>query len=315
MKGYREKMSDFVTRMWNNPALRNVSVQKKENQILGFIKDNSGQLKGTFAKPDYFPDFSWDDIIRLLFTELTERVIQSMEPRMDGVIKQLVHQSFFDACAPDAHVEDVSPVRVKEFLMTAMRSKAMRDHIIQSLDAISYKIFDKYVPVALERRKVIYYEIIRRDRLDIPEQWIPSYLNFCTLFRPFFWHKIKGNIGTESMVSLSSVYRNKKTYDDTIELLSGEINQNMGNIPLELYRPGLDSWLNAEENPDQSGISKFISILVSRSQDIDLTQDRDRGAETPDKSWFNINRRTARFYGYDVKFLDELYQIASEEGW
>jgi hypothetical protein len=41
----------------------------------------------------------------------------------------------------------------------------------------------------------------------------------------------------------------------------------------------------------------------------------DRGADTPDKSWFSIARRNFKFYGYDVKMIDEFYKIAAENGW
>jgi len=41
----------------------------------------------------------------------------------------------------------------------------------------------------------------------------------------------------------------------------------------------------------------------------------DRGAVSPDKSWFNISRRNFKFYGFDIKLLDELYKIAGENGW
>lgn len=308
-------MSDFVARMWTNPALRNASVQRKENQILGFVKDNADQLKGTLSKSDYFPDLTWDDIIRLLFTELTERVINSLEPKVDGVVKQLFQPTFFEATHMDSRVGEVSPIRVKEFLLSTMRSKSIRDHFIHSIDAITYRVFDRYIPVIMERRKVIYYEMIRRDRLEMDEQWLPAYLNFCTLFRPFFWYRVRGRPGMEETVSLSSVQRNKKKYEDVLAILESELSENMGIIPMDLYRPGIDSWLSSVDDPDLSGCSKLISIIVGRMQEMDPGQDRDRGAETPDKSWFNINRRTARFYGYDGKFLDELYQIAGEEGW
>ena len=41
----------------------------------------------------------------------------------------------------------------------------------------------------------------------------------------------------------------------------------------------------------------------------------DRGADSPDKSWLNVQRRNARWHGLDVRMLDELYTIAAENGW
>ena len=41
----------------------------------------------------------------------------------------------------------------------------------------------------------------------------------------------------------------------------------------------------------------------------------DRGAETSDKSWFNVARRNYKFYGYDLDMLVELHSISAENGW
>ena len=42
---------------------------------------------------------------------------------------------------------------------------------------------------------------------------------------------------------------------------------------------------------------------------------KDRGADTAIKSWINVARKNYKFYGYDIKMLDELYNIAADNGW
>jgi hypothetical protein len=41
----------------------------------------------------------------------------------------------------------------------------------------------------------------------------------------------------------------------------------------------------------------------------------DRGANGPDSSWFSVARRNYKYYGFDIKMLDELYRIAADNGW
>lgn len=310
-------MADFVERLWNNPAIKNASIQRKENQILSFIKDNSIQLKNTLTQSQFFPDLSWDDIIRLLFTELTEKIIHEMEPRIDAVLKRSAKPQiidfFLEPGKGGANSFDVD--LLKQFIVSNLRSKQLRDHYVHVVDAVSYRIFDRYLPVILERRKVIYYELIRRDRLDIPEDQVIHLLNFTSLFRPLYWHKIPEEPGSDTMISPGGVARNKKLFEEVMIRMVDLVRQEAGEIPGTIIQFGLDSWRDASENPELSGISRLINILTNRAQEFDPQQTHDRGAESPDKSWFNINRKTARFYGYDMKFLDELYQIASEERW
>jgi hypothetical protein len=315
MEKYKEKMEDFVSRLWVNPNLRNISVLKKENQILSFIKENSEQLKNTLSRPQYFPDISWEDTIRLLFSVLTEKVIIALEPRVSELVNQISDPEFLDFYAKTHHDAVIDTDALRIFIMQNLRNKSMRDQFVCVLDAAEYRFFEKYLPIILERRKVIYYELIRRDRLAFPEHLVPVYLNFAAVFRPFFWYKFQVEEKGSHLISLSGVARNKKSYPVIKSHLIEKLQSRLGSIPAEIINSGLDSWQNSHENEELSGAARLISVFLNRVSDFDPAQKAERGAETPDKSWFNINRRTAGYYGYDTKFLDELHSIAGEEGW
>ncbi len=315
MEKYREKMDDFVSRLWINPSVRNVPLLKKENQILSFVKENSGQLKGTLTKPQYFPEISWEEIVRLLFTSLTEKVIAAIEPRVTAVINQVNTPELIDFFVKADEDALIDTDALRTFILQNLRNKSMRDQFVNVLDAIDYGLYERYIPALLGRRKVIYYELVRRDRLDFAEHLIPLYLSFASLFRPFFWYKFPSEPGSQNMLSLAGVYRNKRSYPAVKEQLLAVLKEKVGPLPDAISGPGLDSWLNAAEYRELSGSARFITIMVNRASDFDPSQKTERGAETPDKSWFNINRKTAGYYGYDSKFLDELYSIAGEEGW
>ena len=304
-------MEEFVSRLWTNPAIRSSSILKKENQILSFVKENSAQLKSSLTRDPYFPDLSWEDIIRLLFTELTDRVVRTVEPRLETVLERVINREILAALG----ASDFSAVRLKELIVNQLRNKPFRDQLIHVLDTIQNRFFERYVSMALERRKVIYYELVRRDRLEFDSTLIPDYLNFSTLFRPFYHYRIGGDPSRGDAVTLAGAGKNRKMVEANRSRLENELRDAIGMIPEPIIGAGLESWLDASGDNDISGSARLISILVNRSVDFDPQQTHERGAETPDKSWFNINRKTARYYGYDVKFLEELYSIAGDEGW
>jgi hypothetical protein len=62
-------------------------------------------------------------------------------------------------------------------------------------------------------------------------------------------------------------------------------------------------------------IPRLAAIFALRGRALTPSLVVDRGADSPDKSWFNIARRNASWRSLDVRMLEELYSIASENGW
>jgi hypothetical protein len=86
-------------------------------------------------------------------------------------------------------------------------------------------------------------------------------------------------------------------------------------IPPELLRGGLYSNVSFEEDKQVDATARLAAIFASRGKNYKPMARVDRGASTPDRSWFSITRRNYKYYGFDIKMLDELYKIASENGW
>jgi len=95
----------------------------------------------------------------------------------------------------------------------------------------------------------------------------------------------------------------------------GEVREKIGNLPEELITAGIDSGLSSQDVPDLGGSSRVISIVLARAREFNPFQKQDRGADTPDKSWFSINRVNAKYYGFDPNVMDELFQIAADKGY
>jgi len=69
------------------------------------------------------------------------------------------------------------------------------------------------------------------------------------------------------------------------------------------------------EHPSVEATARLASVFSARARGYQPNQRVDRGADTPDKSWFSVARRNYKFYGFDVKILDELYSVAAELLW
>jgi hypothetical protein len=312
MERYRDKMRDFVQKLWTNPAIMNTPIQKKEAQILSFIRENQRNLQEAFHRPDFFPGLDWDSAVRLLITELTETTQQALRPRLDEVIDRAIHpavRSYFQSHGGF----EIETSRFRDFILDAMRQKQLRDQYMATLDAISYKLYDRYAAAAMTRHKFIYNELVRRDRVSIDATYMAEYLKLASLFRPLFYLKLRE--GPVENLSLAGVAKDPRTARSVLIGLQELLEREIGRVPEGLLKPGLDSNLSSLDFPDISGAARMIQILVMRGVEYNPDLKQDRGAESPDKSWFNINRRTAKNYGYDGKFLEELYLIAGEEGW
>ena len=312
MDRYRAKMKEFVDKLWANPAIQNVPLGKKENQILGFIRENQLNLVTAFQQPQFFPDLSWDETVRLLLSELTDTIISAYRDRLDMILQRAQHAELREYFKSEGGL-DFEADRLRDFIIGLMRTKQMRDEFIPVIEAIAGDLFTRYVRQAMERRKLIYIDLVRRDRLDLDPLSIPDLISMATLFRPLAFYRFdSGPMRGSTPMDLMS---NARSFKTAMDGLQGILSESVGQIPERLLSMGIDSNRSATDFPDMPGISRLIKILVSRAADWDPNQKQDRGAESPDKSWFSINRRTARYNGFDGKFLEELYQIAGEEGW
>jgi len=82
-----------------------------------------------------------------------------------------------------------------------------------------------------------------------------------------------------------------------------------------VIRSGVNANVSYLENRFIEATARLAAVFSARCRAFQPNVRVDRGADTPDKSWLSIARRNYKFYGFDVKILDELYSIAAESGW
>jgi hypothetical protein len=86
-------------------------------------------------------------------------------------------------------------------------------------------------------------------------------------------------------------------------------------VPPSLLRSAVSSNCSFLDDGRIEATSRLAAIFASRAGNYNPQVQVDRGAHGPDSSWFNIARRNFKYYGFDIKMLDELYRIAADNGW
>ena len=75
--------------------------------------------------------------------------------------------------------------------------------------------------------------------------------------------------------------------DKVLTTLEGQLNL----IPPEALKSALHSNISFLESPDVEATARIAAIFAARCSNFRQFTKIDRGADTPDKSWFNIARR------------------------
>ncbi|MDH4262836.1 MAG: hypothetical protein OEV78_07325 [Spirochaetia bacterium] len=313
METERYKMREFLGKLWMNPALQKTSIDKKENQVLSFLRENQPQLQKIFSQTEYFPNLTWNEAVTLLLTELVDKLLETIIPKIDYIYKNMMSPSVIQSLEIDVNID---AEKFKTFLIEQMRVKAMRDHYLSAIQVISLNYYANYIPEAIERHKYIYNEFMRHDKLKMDPQALITYLSITTLFRPLFHFPVKALNGSNEITgTLAKSPGDKKSFEMMLNSLRDILETKIGKVPEMIFMSGIQSNLMLSDFPDISGVAKFIAVISARSADYIPMEKKDRGAESPDKSWFQINRRNSKIYGLDQDILDELYQIAGEKGW
>jgi hypothetical protein len=302
------KMKAFVMRLWDNPAIKDFPLSKKEAHLLGFLKENENQLKKVFASADYFPALSWQQASGLFLGQLIEQVLISISTSLDGIGNHDLLPKVLTSFYPEAHIDRD---KFKQLILGLMKSnKMLRDHFIFSIEAVAKQSFNRYIPAVLDVRKTIYTEINRMDRIKLSPELMPAYFNLSVLFRPLYFLPIQHNSVAVSMNNLQDIESALPAFKTSMKYF---LRDKIGDVPHEVFLFGMESYLNAVEVDRVSAAGRLINVLVNKQAQGQVKADR--GAESPDKSWFSVTRKNAKYFGFDSRYLDELYLIASENNW
>ena len=116
-------------------------------------------------------------------------------------------------------------------------------------------------------------------------------------------------------VNFNDIKKVKQLKEIFFKKLLLAVKQEFNEIDDKIIIMALKSNLPEWETELEEASARFLYVMTGRFQEYKHFKKVDRGAESPDKSWFNIARKNASIYGFDKRILDELYMIAGDNNW
>jgi len=304
-----QKAQGFLSRLLGNPALRNMTPLQKEEQILQFLKVNAAQLYPTLASPAFFPGKSWDEIVSILRSMIALNTNNAIEPGIQKILADGMDLSFIQLIRQQNMPQEQLKKRIYEFVSTILSKQEARFEFIGSYNALAYRFVDKYLEEVFKRKQYIHFELTKVQRLKLGKDAIKDMIRLSVLLKPAVFLLVESQ-GTAKLESGRGLVQGPFA-EKALEVMKKKFTI----LPDEVLASAVHSNVSFQENPDLEATSRMASILTAMGKNYKPDQKTDRGADTADKSWLSIARRNYRYYGFDIKMIDECYMIAAENGW
>jgi len=299
----------FIKRLLANPAIKNLSPLQKEEQIIDFLKANVNQLYPTLSAPNFFPGKNMGQIFTILYNALVEETNEYLFPHLEKIVKQNINFSFISFLRQQNCPISDCEEQIINFIKRLLNKTEARRGFTGPLTAVKLNIIDKYINQGFLRREYVYFELTKVQKLKMSKEEINNMIKASLLIKTAI-NMLSVN-GSQNLQEL----RAKVVQSQFVEKVFVPLREQLKLIPDELLKSALNSNISFMDNSQMEATSRIAAIFGTRCSNYRQFIKVDRGANTPDKSWFNIARKNYKFYGFDIKILDEFYKISAELGW
>ena len=298
-----EKAATFVRHLWQNPSLIGLSPLQKEEQLQQFLDLNSQALAPTLNSPEYFPSLPWPRVRSLLGAALSELANSSLTPLCEAVLDKNIDLSFTVHMARRSATLDQISRQLGEFLQTLSEKSESRRELTGPLMAAASGMVDRYLSKILERQKYISFELRKVQRLKISAGQIGDLVKATMLIRPAVHYFCPPD---SKLMHISQPMAQK---------LAARTAKALTLMPEPVIQGGVNSTLSFQENRFMESTARLAAVFSFRCRNLRPGMKADRGAESSDKSWFNVARKNYKYYGFDPDILIELHGIAADNRW
>ncbi len=304
----KQKASAFIQRLMANPALKSFTILQREEQIIQFLTVNSSQLYPTLSSPAFFAGKSWESISRILLTTLYEINNEELIPEIRLVVNKLDF-TFFTFLSQTAMDEANAKQFVMDMLFKMMANEQARRVFAGSLAAVNFGIVKKFVSEIFGMRKYVHFELVKVEKLRLGEKEAENMISLVVLMKPLVYM-----FAPQGTMTKNTAHGNIFPYNFT-ESAGKNLAVKTHAVPDEVFISAMNANASFYENTKLEATARIGNILASMCRSYKPETKKDRGADTAMKSWINVARKNYKFYGYDIKMLDELYNIAADNGW
>lgn len=312
----KNKIKDFVDHLLGNPNIKNEPPLIAEGLLLNFVAQNSEQLKATFKTPNFFPNLKWEEVLALIITDLYERIVRTELPVINDFIKNADLKFLSKLTQPSAYPNDFHQQKLSAFVDSIFKNKDVRYQFHSAVNIFKYKVLEKYLNEIFKRRDYLYNELVRVQKTYLEADEYVNFLKILLIIRNAAFMKIaidKSNQDRKG--SLKDFMANESSLKKFIKPLQDVIRAQLPNIDEKSIQLAIKSNVIEKQTAVEDSSSRFLYIMTARYQNYKHIEKVDRGAESPDKSWFGIARKTAESQGYDKRMLEALYRIAGDNNW
>jgi len=302
-----DAITRLVSRMFEAPALRRLTALQKEEQALQFFKQNGAQLQPVLASVGI--GGAGRDTVAQLVREARSLADAMLEREISRAADECLQYIFVPALGTSRVPPAASREEIKQLCRRSATHPVARMALAGSLSAVLSDITDKYIPHIWERRKYTFMEVARVQRLTLKAEECADLLRLTLLVRPAAYLHVVADARQGPEAGYAPVQ------EATLDRALPGLRSQMAGTPPDAVRMGVRAALSFPGTPGLEAVSRLTAIFALRGRSLAPAMVVDRGADSPDKSWFNVARRNATWRGLDPRMLDELYSIAAENGW
>ncbi len=309
MNAENQKATGFIARLLSNPTLSGLSPLQKEEQILQFLLKNARQLYPTLSSPAFFPGKNWEQIWNMLCQALYTEIDRSLMPALKTILGDKIDLSFIPFLRQQNWSYDQIKEEIHQFLTKLLEKPEARRAFTGPFLTLMFNIHDRYIDQVFARKEYVHFELVKVQRLKMSREELKNMISTSILLSPSIHLLSAGPSPGQQDSSPGGVQ--SQFADKVFQALQ----KNLAVLPDEILLSAVNSNVSFNENRSIEATARISALFSARCRNYNPGQKIDRGADTADKSWFSIARRNYKFYGFDVKMLDEFYKIAAENGW
>ncbi len=303
-----QKAQAFIGRLLQNPALNGFSLLQQEEQIIQFLHSNAAQLAPTLSSGQFFPGKNWNQIFSMLVNALYDVINTRLLPDLRQLATEKLEYTFVQLINERAVNSHEIGELVYLFTEKLLGKPEVRRAFTGAYTALWSGMVDRYLEEIFYRKTYIHFELTKVQRLRMGKEEVSNFVQLNLLLKPAVFLVSSG--GSSSQDRLTGVVQNQFA-EKAFDTLKKELKP----LPEGVLKSVVHANVSFDENRFIEATARLAAIFSARGRNYQANLKVDRGADSPDKSWLSTARRNFKFYGFDVKMLDEMYKIAAENVW
>ncbi len=313
----KQKIMEFVNHLLSIPNISGEPPLIREGMIISFITQNIQQIKETLTSPRLFPDAPPEQTLKSILLVLRQLVLKDIVPRVESWLQNRIDYRIVQKLFPSREKdENIYRSGLSEYIKKMLMNSESRYNFNAVYNLFEYDILDRYVRQIFERRGSIYNEIKRVERIALEFEEYVEYTKIILLIKNTAYLRVPITTGVGKVTVNAGDL--KKFSVPLSKFIVRQEQQVMSQLPFmtkQALVSAIKSNLKERMTEKEDASARLFYILSSRYQEYKPVNKVDRGAETPDKSWFGSSKKNSGYFGFNERMLHELYLIAGDNMW